>query len=1578
MNNNSSHKMQIRESLGMEANDGGTIVEGGRGYLITRMTLVATAAIVCCLLLGSGLLIYHFSSCEEQQYHTSHQHTTLCEHQHSTLDYNNHQQQPHQHPATTSATVATHQEEFDSGAMASGSVEDASVTTNRVSDMTNSTIMPMLEEALDGSSIDEQHNLPKENLRLPRSLQPLTYDIRLKPWLDEDNFTFYGTVDIVVSVLENCNNVTLHAVALRILDATVEWYGMENDDDVTEIPSSSEHGIARRFVDIDHNITIASKQFFVLMLKQELQKGEQYVVRIRYEGILNDYLQGFYRSSYTMNNETKWIATTQFQPTDARRAFPCFDEPALKAKFTISIARKKNNMTSLSNMPRLHSYDATEPELHGYVWDVYQQSVPMSTYLVAFVVCDYVNISNGNFSVWTRADAISSARYALSVGPKLLKFLEGFFHIDYPLPKLDMIALPDFSAGAMENWGLITYRETAMLYEENVSAISNKQHVITVVAHELAHQWFGNLVTPSWWTDLWLNEGFASYMEYLGVDAVEPAWKSMEQFVVNELHNVFSLDALSSSHQISVEVHNPEEIHEIFDKISYGKGATIIRMMDHFLTTDVFKQGLTNYLNHKKYQSATQDDLWEYLTNEARSSGVFDEHTSVKEIMDTWTLQTGFPVVFVRRDYETDSIVLQQTRFSLGNAAQNGTSDGERLLWWIPITYTTLGESNFQETKPTIWMKAEEMLVISNHDIPSHDWLIVNLQQTGYYRVNYDERNWQLIVDHLQDRTKFKTIAASNRAQLIDDALNLARAGYLDYSVALNVTRYLVHETEYVPWKAAISALSYIDSMLVRTRHYGLFKKYSMDLFENIYNQVGFEDHRDDALLTVYKRISILKTVCHLGSKDCVNHAIRKFYEWMHEPNPDINNPISPNLKSTVYCTAIKYGDEMEWNFAWERFQRATVASEKEILLSALGCSRVPWILTRFLENSMSDEYGIRKQDAFRVFLSVSDNVIGQSLAFDYMRNNWIKMKSYFGSAMSNLNIILKYSTKRFNTESELLELKEFAETHLKDSGRTIQQSVERTEANIECYLRSVYSDYCHVVQVLHADSVCLGVLVNEYYILTTAGCVPDDWKLVHVQLVSGWNISIVERLEYKDYKGLNVTKDKAPVLLRINGTTSLPYDNTAACLWPQSNLVSYAKVQEVAFDPTLNKMIQNTTVCSTAKQEVCLGKTFTEWCHRKPSSSILQIRDLDKYSMHPMLVGLFCDEQQQLVPVSSYAIWIRDVIASDRILFNIPNRGLGEKCITSNDKDGVCLRLESCPQFFAGLKRKTKNITSIEQCGFDGSDVLHCCPNEDLLKSESNRQKLDAIVQEVEHCHELYDVYRRTTKEQQLHSQLALIRNEADKVICTGTLISQKFVLTAAQCVLQIKAVKSTVKIGVTATYDQVIQVRKVASTVIHPLFEPQLSHYNIAIIELDTPILVTEYSVPACMWPESERMPTKLTSTGYDTTANAVTVNVVNPLYYMNCRLKYYRNLTLTETCVLPDTDENFCGDKPSACSESGTGMYSTVYMNYDWRPVTYVVGVYSNGAQCAQDGPAIYTRVSEYFAWIKSELYRISQDA
>uniref|UniRef100_A0A182NCK0 Peptidase S1 domain-containing protein n=1 Tax=Anopheles dirus TaxID=7168 RepID=A0A182NCK0_9DIPT len=526
-------------------------------------------------------------------------------------------------------------------------------------------------------------------------------------------------------------------------------------------------------------------------------------------------------------------------------------------------------------------------------------------------------------------------------------------------------------------------------------------------------------------------------------------------------------------------------------------------------------------------------------------------------------------------------------------------------------------------------------------------------------------------------------------------------------------------------------------------------------------------------------------------------------------------------------------------------------------------------------------------------------------------------------------------------------------------------------------YLRPVYSDFCHVALIEKNESTCLGVLVNDYYILSTADCVPEDWKPIKVRLNSGFDLPIADRITYDKYKALNVSKESAPILLRINGTTKLPYDNTAACLWPIDNLISYSKVQEVAYDSTLQKVIQNTTVCSAATQTECLSKTFALWCERKPAGSLLQIRDLDKYSMHPMVVGMFCDEQHQFVPVSRYADWIRDTIARDTILFAIPDAGLGERCVTQSDKEGVCLRIESCPQVLKKLKSKSRDTSTLEQCGFDGGEMLNCCTTDHMLKREDTQNKLAAIVHEIEHCHELYDQYRRTTKEQQLHSQLALIRSEDDKVECVGTLVSKQFVLTAAQCVLQIKSKKSTVKVGLAGSDDVVVQTRNVISTVVHPSFNHQSSHYNVAILALDVPVLITEYSVPACMWPEKDRMPAKLISTGYDSTAHTVTVNTVNPLYYIDCRRKYYTELTLTEACVLPEAAEFHCEEKPTACAESGTGLYGTIYMSVDWRPVNYVVGIYSTGARCAQNQPAIYTRVSEYYPWIKAQLYLLAQD-
>uniref|UniRef100_A0A182MWE3 Aminopeptidase N-like N-terminal domain-containing protein n=1 Tax=Anopheles culicifacies TaxID=139723 RepID=A0A182MWE3_9DIPT len=365
MNNNS--KMQIRESLGMEVD--GTTVEGNRGYLITRMTLLATAAIFCCLLLGSGLLIYHFASCEE--HHTSSlQHATICEHHHSIP--HSHQQHPSQaeQPApadTRSTTTSTHKTLTESTPGGeSESVDKLTPGENAA----NQSRLAMQDTSATDAGVptygDTVASSVREDLRLPRSIEPVAYDIRLIPWLVEDNFTFFGTVDILVNVLEDCTNVTLHVAALTIHSASVERVPVEGRETESEIHEGEEAelgnepsggSVLQEMIEIDHNLTVSSKQFYVLMLKTSLRRSEQYLIRIKYEGVLNDYLQGFYRSSYTANNETRWIATTQFQPTDARRAFPCFDEPALKARFNISIARTQD-MISLSNMPRLRSYEA--------------------------------------------------------------------------------------------------------------------------------------------------------------------------------------------------------------------------------------------------------------------------------------------------------------------------------------------------------------------------------------------------------------------------------------------------------------------------------------------------------------------------------------------------------------------------------------------------------------------------------------------------------------------------------------------------------------------------------------------------------------------------------------------------------------------------------------------------------------------------------------------------------------------------------------------------------------------------------------------------------------------------------------------------------------------------------------------------------------------------------------------------------------------------------------------------------------------------------------------------------------------
>ncbi|KAJ7382213.1 hypothetical protein OS493_036246 [Desmophyllum pertusum] len=430
------------------------------------------------------------------------------------------------------------------------------------------------------------------NVRLPDNIVPVHYDVLL--YIDLKKLEFHGKVEILVNVTKPTENVLVHVNKMNITSVSVE---KASGGDPLEIQ--------RKF-------WFEKNQFYVIIMKPALMKG-QYKIKMEFKAWLTDDLAGLYKSTYKRKDGREvTIAATQFQPTDARRAFPCFDEPALKATFTVTLAHDPSYI-SISNMP----IKATETQ-DRWQLDRFNKTPIMPTYLLAFVVCDFkhkteISKSGIKMTFYAPPDQIDQVDYAKSVGVKMLDYMEDYFNIKYPLPKADMIAIPDFAAGAMENWGLITYRETALLFKPGASSESNKKRVASVISHELAHQWFGNLVTMDWWDDLWLNEGFASFVEYYGVNETEPSWKMLDQFVVADMYSAFTLDGLANSHPIKVPVNHPDEINEIFDSISYNKGASIIRMLQFFLGRTVFLKGLTNYLNKYRYGNTVTDDLWNAL-----------------------------------------------------------------------------------------------------------------------------------------------------------------------------------------------------------------------------------------------------------------------------------------------------------------------------------------------------------------------------------------------------------------------------------------------------------------------------------------------------------------------------------------------------------------------------------------------------------------------------------------------------------------------------------------------------------------------------------------------------------------------------------------------------------------------------------------------------------------------------------------------------------------------------------------------------------------------------------------------------
>ncbi|KAJ3270370.1 hypothetical protein HDV01_007898 [Terramyces sp. JEL0728] len=833
------------------------------------------------------------------------------------------------------------------------------------------------------------------NIRLPSWIEPKYY--LLDKATNLHDFTFEGKVHITIEILKKTEIIVLHQK-----DLEVKFIDLVSTESEVEIEFS--HASIRPEYD--------QMSFF---FEKPLPVGE-YILSLGYYGKLNQNMAGYYLASYKKEGETRYLATTQFEDTSARLAFPCFDEPNKKAVFEISMTVDSQYHT-LSNMQVKAVTPIGDKKLYEF-----HPTVRMSTYLVAFIVSDFESISaktkNGvEVSVFTAPGSTDLGDYALKVGVPILEYFEDVFDIKYPLPKLDMIAIPDFNAGAMENWGLITYRDTALLFDPKRSTPDNKQRVATVVAHEISHQWFGNLVTMDWWNDLWLNEGFARFMQYKGTDAVEPHWNMSDQFIPTDFVKALHADESLFSHAITQKVENPSE--KASTDILYGKGSSIIRMLESWMNEkygkELFFSKLHNYLTDHAYGNAHTQELWDALRTDQ----------DIGKFMHGWTDQPGFPFLTFA-ELKTGSVKVKQERFVFSNLVDDDElkkpvdalnfliPDPADQLWSVPLSYAVYSNATgipkllgrgFAEIA-----KQGKVAVKFDKEYPADSILLANFQQTGFYRSLYNTKTYKYVIEWLKKDLEF--LPAVERAGLISDVFSMTFTGRLeDSTIALDLLEILEQETNVLVWETALKDMETLKNIFAIYPTYGPLIKFQTSIIEKVIKHIGWTETSKDTKdhhLRAKLRSRLFSEAVRNNHKDSVQTAV-KYFRMIKDGKID-QLPVKPDVYGAIYDAGVLYGDLEDYEFVLSKFKESTFAPEQQIYLHALASTATPYLQARTLSFAIGGE--VRKQDIPTLLTQVATlSPVGHISVWLFLLDSWdeiVELKLF------DLNALLKSVVESF------------------------------------------------------------------------------------------------------------------------------------------------------------------------------------------------------------------------------------------------------------------------------------------------------------------------------------------------------------------------------------------------------------------------------------------------------------------------------------------------------------------------------------------------------------------------------------
>src|SRR6266487_1996280 len=826
-------------------------------------------------------------------------------------------------------------------------------------------------------AVEKPFNFNETPGNLPKEVVPTEYAIRIVPNLD--NFTFAGSENVKLNVRKPVRQLVLNALELKIEAASIDG----KDLPLTAIRTDNQ------------------KELLTLTLPSELAVGD-HALTLRFTGKINQQGQGLFYMRYQEQGSgaRKVMLGTQFEATDARRFFPCWDEPAFRARFQLAVVVPEKWL-AVSNMP----VESEQKIADGK--EVRFASTPlMSSYLNVFVAGELDSIESQVGPTQIRVIATKGkaelGRYALEASAEILKYYNDYFGVPYPLPKLDQIAIPGGFGGAMENWGGITYYESVLLFDRQNSSAATKQSIYEVIAHEVAHMWFGDLVTMAWWDNLWLNEGFASWMGSKCTAHFNPQWevwlrRNLPRDPTRRIgiakEQAMESDARSTTHAIQQHIATEAEANSAFDDITYKKGLSFLRMLESFLGEDVFRDGIRRYIAAHEYSNTTTADLWNALSEASKKP--------VGDIAAGWTEQPGFPVVTVKR--ETDGKVrLTQKRFTVN------FKNAPPLEWKIPLTYLVIGQ-----TPATLLMTGKTEIL---ENIPADRAVKLNVKGAGNYRVEYDETSWRLSPQAVP------TLGVEDRVNVLSDAWTLVQADRAPASRYFQLVEKLPASTEIAEREQIINVLAFINGLLAGNPEREKFQRYARSLLRPTFEILGWEPKQAEPSTAANLRASLISALGDLNDPEIIAGCRERFEKYLANPAS-----LAPDLRPAVFAVVCRYADEKTWTKLHQLGLTTTSIEEKQNYYNALGCVTDPKLVKKTLAIALTDELPTSR--ATSLVPKVARDSGHPDIAWEFARTNMKALLAKIDAAGAN-----RYAPSLFTFFSDDLradELKTYAKNNL-------------------------------------------------------------------------------------------------------------------------------------------------------------------------------------------------------------------------------------------------------------------------------------------------------------------------------------------------------------------------------------------------------------------------------------------------------------------------------------------------------------------------------------------------------------------